>query len=288
MVILVAGATGSLGTRITVGLLRGGAKVRALVRPASQLDVIGPAGAEVVDGDLKDPDSLERACRAVDVVITTASASKRGGDSIDDVDLKGNRHLIDAAARSGVRHLILTSTLGASESSPLPLFRAKAAAETHLRASGMTWTVLQPNAFMDVWFGMLIEAAVFSGQPVTLVGESRRRHSFVAERDVAAFAIAAVEHPSARNATLVIGGPAAVTLTEVVRAYEEAAGRTIPVRRVPPGAPIPGVPEPVWGLAANLEQYDSEVPMDDTARTFGVALTPVSAFARARMAASPI
>src|SRR5688572_21457486 len=255
--LLVAGATGSLGTRITRALLDRGRQVRILVRPGSQYTALEAAGAEVALGNLKDPASLEHACRGVESVITTASASRRGDDSLENVDLQGNLNLVDAAARAGVRHMILTSTLAASESSPVPLFRAKAAAEARLRTSGMTWTVLQPNAFMDVWFGMLIEMPLFSGQPVTLVGESRRRHAFVAEQDVAAFAIAAVDHPAARNATLVIGGPEALTLREAVQAYEDAGAPRRPIRSVAPGEPIPGLPEPVWGLAAGLETFDS-------------------------------
>jgi NADH dehydrogenase len=283
--LLVVGATGSLGTRITKGLLEQGRPVRVLVRPESDHAALAGAGAEVAIGNLKDPASLERACRGVETVITTASASRRGDDSIENVDLRGNVNLIDAASLAGVRHLILTSTLGASESSPVPLFRAKAAAEARLQVSGMTWTVLQPNAFMDVWFGMLIEMPLFSGQPVTLVGESRRRHAFITEQDVAAFAIAAVDQPAARNATLVIGGPEALTLRDVVRAYEDAGAPQRPIRSVAPGEPIPGLPEPIWGLAAWLESFDSPVPMELTARTYGVRLTSAAAFARSRMTA---
>ena len=69
-------------------------------------------------------------------------------------------------------------------------------------------------------------------------------------------------------------------------AYEQAAGRTIPVRSVPPGDPIPGTPEVVWGLAAALESYDSPIPMDETSRTYGAELTSVAEFARTRVAAS--
>ena len=283
--LLVVGATGSLGTRITNGLIERGRPVRVLVRPGSEHGALAGAVAEVAIGNLKDPPSLERACRGVQTVITTASASRRGDDSIENVDLQGNLNLIDAAARAGVRHLILTSTLGASESSPVSLFRAKAAAEARLRNSGLTWTVLQPNAFMDVWFGMLIEMPLFSGQPVSLVGESRRRHSFVAEQDVAAFALAAVDHSAAMNATVLIGGPEALTLRDAVRAYEEAGAPHQPIRSIAPGAPIPGLPEPIWGLAAGLESFDSPVPMDETARSYGVTLTTAAAFARARMAA---
>jgi len=216
----------------------------------------------------------------VDAVISTASMSKRGDDTPENLDLRGNQHLIDAARRAGVRHFVLVSTLGASIDSPVPVFRAKAGAEAHLKASGLEYTILQPTAYMDVWFPMLIEMPVSIGQPVTLVGESRRRHSFIAERDVAHFAVAAPAPPAARNVTLVIGGPDALTFRDAVHAYEEAIGRPIPIRSVAPGAPIPGVAEPVWPIAAALESFDSPVPMEDTSRRFGVSLTSALDFAR--------
>jgi NADH dehydrogenase len=146
----------------------------------------------------------------------------------------------------------------------------------------MDYTIIQANAFMDVWFPVLIEMPVSSGQPVTLVGESRRRHAFVAERDVAAFAVAAaVGNPAARNTTIAVGGPEAVTLREVVHAYEEALGRSIPVRSVTPGEPIPGLPETVAGFTAALESFDSPVPMEETCRQYGVSLSNVRDFTRA-------
>ena len=84
---------------------------------------------------------------------------------------------------------------------------------------------------------------------------------------------------------LPLGGPEAVTLKDVVRAYEQAAHRSFDVRSVAPGEPIPGAPEVVWGLAAALETFDSPVPMEETCRTFGVTLTSVAEFARSRAAA---
>lgn len=282
--ILVAGATGSLGSKIVHGLLERGETVRVLARPSSNYLPLRSAGAEVAVGDLKDFDSLTRACHQVDVVISTASATKRGDDTVDNVDLRGNQNLIDAAERSGVRHFIFVSTLGASADSPVPVFRAKAAAEQRLRESRMIHTILQPNAFMDVWFPMLIEMPLLSGKPVTLVGAAQRRHSFVAEQDVAAFAIAAVIHPAAHNATITIGGPETLSFREVVQAYEAAAGRSIQTQSVAPGQPIPGLPELVSGIAASLESFDSPVPMAETVRRYGVSLTTVRDFARSRLA----
>ena len=282
--ILVVGATGSLGRKITSELLTRGKKVRALVRPGKSAAL--PDGVSIASGDLLDRDSLERACDGVRAVVTTASVSKTGTDTIENVDLLGSQHLIAAAEYAGVEHFVFTSTLSASDHSPVPLFRVKAAVEGMLRASRMAYTILQPNAFMDVWFPMLIEGAAASGQPVTLVGQSNRRHAFIAERDVAAFAAAALFTPAARDSTLVLGGPEAVTLRDVVAAYERALGRSIPIHSVAPGEPIPGVPEPVWGLAAALEMFDSPVPMDETCRTYGVRLTSVADFARTRMSAA--
>jgi NADH dehydrogenase len=257
------------------------------VRPSSDAGTLGDAGAEVVTGDLRDARSLEAACHGVDAVVTTATASRRPDAPIEDVDGDGNLRLIDAARRAGVRHFVFTSTPLASGDSPVPLFRAKAAAEAALlQASDMTWTVLHANAFMDVWFAMLIEMPLAAGTPVTLVGESRRRHSFVAEDDVASVAAAAVDSDAARNAIIPVGGPDAVTLREVVAAYESALGRPIPVRSVAPGEPLPGLPPLVSQLASALESFDSPMPMEETARTFRVTLTDVRAFARARIAAS--
>ena len=279
--ILVVGASGSLGRKVTNGLLNRGEPLRVLLRPGRSPTLFA-GKAEIAAGDLRDRASLERACQGVRAVVTTASASKTGDDSIENVDLHGNDNLITAAADAGVEHLVFTSTLSASEQSPVPLFRVKALVERSLRESRMTHTILQPNAFMDVWFPMLIEGPAFQGQPVTLVGESRRRHSFVCEDDVAAFAIAALFTPAARNATMVIGGPEAVTLRDVVRAYESALGRSIEVRSVAAGEPIPGLPDIVSGLAAALETFDSPVPMGETSRTYGVRLTSVAEFAARR------
>ncbi len=286
--ILVAGATGSLGGRIAGGLLKGGEGVRVLARPGAATGPLREHGAEVATGNLKDPASLRAACAGIDMVITTATATKRADDSLENVDLAGNRNLIEAAQATKVRHFVFVSSLGASPASPIPLMRIKGLTEQAVKASGLTYTILAPGPFMDVWFPMLIEMPVLSVQPVTLVGEGRGRHSFVAEQDVAAFALAAaLGNPAARNATIAIGGPTALTFRDVVKYYEEVLGRPITVRSVAPGEPIPGLPPEISRVAAALESFDAVVPMEETARRFGVTLTSAADFARSRLAAVP-
>ena len=282
--ILVAGGTGSLGTRIVLGLRRQGKPVRVLARPTSNVASLREAGAEIATGDLKDPASLARACQGAHGVITTASASRTGDDAIENVDGQGTRNLITASAQAGAGQFVLVSTIGAAVDNPVPVFKAKGEAERQLRGGPMPFTILQPNAFMDVWFGMLIEQAVFSGQPVTLVGEARRRHSFVAEQDVAAYAIASIGRPDARNSTIAIGGPQPLTLREVVGIYGSLLGREIAVRSVAPGEPIPGLPPPVWGIVAGLESFDSPIPMEQLSQTWGIRPTSARDLVESRLA----
>jgi NADH dehydrogenase len=124
---------------------------------------------------------------------------------------------------------------------------------------------------------MVVGGPLQAGQPITLVGEARRVHSFVSMVDVAAFAVAAVDNPAARNATIPIGGPAAVSWRDVVAEVEQVVGRKLPVRFVQPGEAVPFVPEEAQGLMAMQDTYDSPVPMNEIAAVYGVTLTPMAA-----------
>jgi len=280
--ILVVGSTGLVGGMITRTLLGQDRRLRILVRPGSDYHAFVAAGAESALGDLKDPASLAVACRGVDTVITTASAGERGGDdTAQSVDLDGNANLIEAARAAGVKQFIFVSALIASPDHPVPVPRAKALAEAALRASGLTYTIVAANAIADVMFPLVVGYPLSVGKPVTLVGEGRRRHTFIAARDVAAFATAAVDHPSALNRRIEIGGPDALSWRDVLAAYERTLGRPIPVQWIPPGEmlpdlpPAPGLTPLVSGLLAALETFDTPLDMTEVSRTFGVTPTTI-------------
>jgi len=280
--ILVVGSTGRVGGMITRTLLGQDRQLRILVRSGSDHHAFVAAGAEAAFGDLKDPASLAVACRGVDTVITTASAGERGGDDTPaSVDLEGNRNLIDAARTAGVRQFIFVSALLARADHPVPVPRAKALTEAALQGSGLTYTIVAANAIADVMFPLVVGYPLSVGKPVTLVGEGRRRHTFIAARDVAAFATAAVDHPSALNRRIEIGGPDALSWRDVLAAYERTLGRPIPVQWIPPGEmlpdlpPAPGLTPLVSGLLAALETFDTPLDMTEVSRTFGVTPTTI-------------
>lgn len=278
--ILVVGATGDLGSLIVGNLLEDGSRaVRVLVRQQAAYDRFASTPADVVWGDLKDKDSVREACRGVDAIVTTANATARGGDdTIESVDRSGTQHLIRAAAREGVRRFVFVSALGADPHEQMPLLRAKGEAEELLRNSGMAWTVLQPNLFLDKLPMGVVGGPAFAGQPVVLVGEGRRRHSMVAMRDVAAFAVAALEDGRPAGDTLVIGGPQPISWRDVVSAFEQELGRSIPVRTVPLGQPVPGMPDFLTALLTGLETYDSPIDSSALAASYGVDQTTLAQF----------
>ena len=277
--ILVLGATGQLGSLIVDRLLEGEHSVRVLVRDQSAYDAFASTAAEVVWGDLKDVESVRMACRGIEAVVTTANATARGGeDTIESVDRTGTQNLIKSAATAGVRRFVFISALGADPHDRMPLLQAKGEAEEQLRNSGMAWSVLQPNLFLDKLPMAVVGGPALVGQPVTLVGEGRRRHSMVAMSDVAAFAVAALERDRADTETLVIGGPQAISWRDVVSAFEQELGRPIPVRTVALGDPVPEMPAFMTELLAALETYDSPIDSSAVADSYGVDQTSLDEF----------
>jgi uncharacterized protein YbjT (DUF2867 family) len=227
-----------------------------------------------------------RACQGVGTVITTATVARRNGeDTIESVDVAGYRKLIDAARDARVANFIYVSARGADESSPSPLMRAKAATEAYLRDSGLGYTILEPDMFMDVWVTEVVERPIRAALPVTLVGEGKRKHAFIAASDVAAFALVAIDRSEALRQTLRLGGPRSISWRDVVGAYGAALGRPVQFNRVSLGTPIPGLNEFMSRMLTAAEAFDSTVAMDDLARMYGVRLTSIEEFARRSIAA---
>ena len=286
--ILIVGATGSLGSAITRTLLARGDVVRILTRQdassggdANPLQQLVAEGAQPLRGDLKDPASLDRACAGIHTVVTTANSALRGGeDNIQTVDADGNRNLIDAATRAGVAHFVFVSANGADPKSPAPFLAAKGSTEQHLQASGLAYTIIAPEAFMEVWMGMVVGGPALANQPVMVAGSGERRHSFISARDVAQFTVAAVGNRQALNRKLVLGGPHALSFREAAEVFARVLGHPVVVQSIAPGQPIPGFPQVVADIMAGLDMHDSIIDMTALAAEFGVTLTSVDDFAK--------
>ncbi len=285
--ILVVGATGNLGGAIAKILLSQGREVRILVRRnspsvelarqglATSADELIAMGAQPVYGDLKDRASLDSAVKDVHTVITTANSALRGGDDTPEtVDAQGNLNLIDAAAQACVHQFIFVSVGPVADpNSPVPFMAAKGKAHLACMSSGMNYTILSPNQFMEVWPAMVVGMPALHGQPVTLVGEARSKIDFISARDVAAYAVASIDNPAAMNQVLALGGPEVLSYRDVVGVYERVLGRTVPVRFVLPGEPVPGLPD---SMNAMLSALQSDMVIGDPSWPQKLGIIPTS------------
>jgi uncharacterized protein YbjT (DUF2867 family) len=284
--ILVVGATGTVGGRITRGLLEQGKDVRILVRDpspsvelapmglATAADSLVAAGAQRVNGDLTDRASLTAACAGVDTVITTATAAKRDGN-LEAVDLNGTLNLIDAAVEANVSHFIYTSAYGSTIGSPNPMRHIRATCEKALVESGLTWTILQLTYLYEVLGSMVVGIPLQAGEPVSLFEDGRHRHSFISEADAAAFAVAAVDNPAAYNTRFEVGGPS-YSWREIVDAAGKAVGRELPVRFLPHDGQLPLLDPGLSPWLVAMETFETFIDMGDVPARFGVELTPLS------------
>ena len=223
---LIVGATGLVGGEICRRLVGNRKPVRALVRPtgdASRMEELRASGAELAVGDLKDPASIQAACAGADAVLSTASSmlSRQPGDTIDGVDRIGQLQLVEAAKAAGVKHFVYLSF------SPMPedfaLQRAKREVEQALIASGMTYTILRPSLFMEIWLSPALGFDV-AARRARIYGTGENPISWISFPNVADFAVRSLDTPAARNATFTLGGPEALSPLAVVRIFEELSG----------------------------------------------------------------
>lgn len=233
---LVVGATGLLGTEICRGLAAAGKPLRALVRESAdraKVTALTELGAQIVRGDLKDPPSLKPACAEVRTVISTASStiSRQEGDSLASVDRDGQLALVDAARSAGVSNFVFVSFSGNIDVDT-PLSRAKREVERRVMASGMTYTILRPSYFMEVWLSPL---AGFdpSAARARIFGSGEAPASVISLSDVARYAVACVDNPGVANSVVELGGPEALSLHEIVRVFEAETGRGFELENVP-------------------------------------------------------
>lgn len=234
--ILVVGSTGMLGSEICRRLRERGDAVRAFVRTtsdAAKVKALQALGCEIVLGDLQDPASLDRACQGVDAVVTTASTviSRQGHDSLQKSDLDGQLALIDCAEKHDVKRFVLISVSGNLEVESA-LQRAKRGVEDKLRESGVSYTILRPSFFMEVWLSPMLGFDASNGA-VRIYGSGDEPVSFISMFDVAAFAVQSIDSDSVANRTIELGGPEAIAPNDVVKVFEKELGRRIDVTRVP-------------------------------------------------------
>ena len=178
--ILVTGTTGTNGSEVVKALARRGVAARAMMRSVKDGGEL-PSGITAVAGDFDDAAALDKALAGVEgAFLLTPSTEHAEAQQL---------RFVKAAARAGVRHIVKLSQFAASPDSPVRFLRYHAAVEQAIRASGMDWTFLRPNLFMQ---GMLQFAGMVRDKGMIAAPIGDARVSVVDVRDNAAVAAAAL------------------------------------------------------------------------------------------------
>lgn len=211
--ILVTGGTGKVGSAATRVLAERGVPVRALVRDPDKAAVLAQLGAEIVVGDFTDPASLDKAVAGVSTVVLVSPA-------VPTQELA----VVKAAVSAGVGHVV-KATSRASEDSPVERRRGQAQIEAGLAASGLTYTLLRSNAYMQNFLAL---APTIRAEHEFASSAGTGRVGLIDARDVGATAAeiaAAPDRLGGRSYWLT--GPDLLSYFDAAAILSEVVGHTI-------------------------------------------------------------
>lgn len=217
--ILVTGGTGTIGSYLLKYLKEYDARYKVFVRNARKADKLRSEGHEVVMGDFEDKDSVEKAMAGVSKVFLNSSAGPQ--------QVSHQLTVVEAAGSNSVSHIVKVSAWGTGPDSSLHMGRWHSDIEQAIRDSGMTYTFLQANGFMQNFFAY---SSSIKGQG-RIFAPTQGKYSAVDASDVARVAARVLTGDGYDNQTYELTGPSAVGMRDVARAISTVINKE--VRYVP-------------------------------------------------------
>ena len=226
--ILVCGATGSQGGAVARSLLQRGFRVGALTRDPQKPEAraLAEQGAEVVQGDMEDRSSVDRALEGAYGIFSMQNFWETGYDR----EVRQGKTVADAAKAAGVEHFVYSSVGSAHRRTGIAHFDSKWEVEEHVRQIGLPYTILRPVFFMQNW-EMMREPILGGTLPQPL--DPGKPFQQVAVEDIGAFAAMAFGHPDAWIGREVEIAGDERTMPEIAEAFGRVAGREVGYYQVP-------------------------------------------------------
>jgi len=229
-IVLVAGATGRQGGAVVRHMLPQGWKLRALTRnPESHAaQKLAEKGVELVQGDLDDPASLERAARGVYGIYSVQDFWTVGARR----EVQQGKNLADAARKVGVEHFVYSSAGGAERSSGITHFETKWVVEKHIRSLKLPTTVFRPAAFMETYHILEVEIGLLKGKLTDPIRGDKPYQTIYTD-DIGAFVALAFERPkNFIGVELEIAG-SELTNIEAAKVFSRVLNRPVKFQKLP-------------------------------------------------------
>jgi len=274
--ILVTGATGTIGRDVVKLLAEKGASVRAGVRDPVQARGQFDKEVEIAAFDFEDAASFDRALEGAGAVFLLPPIMPN--------QVEVSNSFVDAAVSAEVRRIVKLSVIDADIEPPYTFGQWHSGAERHIRASGLAFTFLRPNSFMQNFMTYFPPRGGVIALPW-----GAGKASFVDTRDIAAVAVDALTRDDHEGRTYTLTGPAALSIEDVVRALSDAAGTKITYLDAPESAARAGMLQaglPPWQVHALMElnainkQSRWEAVTRDVEKVIGKPPTDFAQFAR--------
>jgi uncharacterized protein YbjT (DUF2867 family) len=228
--VLVTGATGRQGGAVVRHMLPKGWKLRALTRnPSSHVSQeLARQGVEVLQGDLEDPSSLERASRGVYGIYSVQDFWAVGAKR----EVQQGKNLADAAKKAGVQHFVYSSVGGAERNSGITHWESKWEVEKHIRKLALPATILRPAAFMETYHVLEVEVGILKGKLADPI-RADKPYQTIATDDIGAFAALAFERPKDFiGLELEIAG-SELTNLEAAKVFSRVMGKPVKFQKLP-------------------------------------------------------
>jgi uncharacterized protein YbjT (DUF2867 family) len=240
--ILVFGVTGTTGGALAWELARQGESMRGVTRdPDRARKLLGDLGIELVRADFSKPRALQGAMKGIERVYLVSPAHPD--------QVKHQTTAIEAAKKAGVQHIVKLSVMGASEDSSVRLLREQREIEKVLEGSGVSWTVLRPQYFMQNTL-RFAEPIAKTGSFSVPMGEAAI--AMIDVRDIASAAAAALTEDGHEGRVYELTGPEALTFMEVAEKLSSVLDRPVERKHMLES----GVPEwRVTGLIELVEDF---------------------------------
>ncbi|MFI6504553.1 NAD(P)H-binding protein [Nonomuraea typhae] len=232
--ILITGATGTIGTEVTRLLAQAGVPARAMTRDPAR------AGGSAVRGDFEDPRSLAAATAGVRAALLLTGFGPRLAEH--------DRAFVAAAEKAGVGKIVKISAIGAQDTGdPGDVASQHAAGERAVTGSSAAWTILRPSMFATN--ALAWADAVKAGQPIpNMTGGGRQ--GIVDPRDIAALAVAALTGSGHDGRVYEVTGPDLLTVADQAELIGKAIGRRVETVDVPIEQAAAQIPDPAYARAA--------------------------------------
>ncbi len=220
--LLLTGVTGKTGGATAQALLKQGVKFRAIVRNPEKAAALKAAGVELVTGDVTDRAVLEKALAGVDRALMTMPNGEK--------QLELEKQFVDVAKAKGVKHVVKMSSMEAVADAKAPIPKIHYASEQYLKQSGLAWTFIKPNFFMQ---NLLGSAGTIKEQGKFFLPLGQGKTVMIDTRDIGACVAVVMTSPGHEGQAYELTGPEELGFADAAERFTKVLGRKIEYVHVP-------------------------------------------------------